>query len=73
MISYNCVIRDTSPVYMGANAFIAPGVCLACSGHAMLPRQRAEGIGTSKRITIEDDEEQKCSFYLYFFVNILYE
>ncbi|AWK52135.1 sugar O-acetyltransferase [Clostridium beijerinckii] len=55
VINYNCVILDTSPVYIGANAFIAPGVCLACSGHAVLPIQRAEGIGTSKPITIEDD------------------
>ncbi|NMM64138.1 sugar O-acetyltransferase [Clostridium sp. P21] len=55
VINYNCVILDTSPVHIGANAFIAPGVCLACSGHAIFPTQRAEGIGTSKPITIEDD------------------
>lgn len=55
MINYNCVILDTSPVWIGANVFIAPGVCLACSGHAILPMQRADGIGTSKPITIEDD------------------
>lgn len=55
VINYNCVILDTSPVHIGANAFIAPGVCLACSGHAILSRQRAEGIGTSKPITIEED------------------
>jgi acetyltransferase-like isoleucine patch superfamily enzyme len=55
VINYNCVILDTSPVYIGANVFIAPGVCLACSGHAVLPSQRAEGIVTSKPITIEDD------------------
>ncbi|NRY59550.1 sugar O-acetyltransferase [Clostridium beijerinckii] len=55
VINYNCVILDTSPVYIGANAFIAPGVCLACSGHAIFSTQRAEGIGTSKPITIEDD------------------
>ncbi|NEU06358.1 sugar O-acetyltransferase [Clostridium senegalense] len=55
VINYNCVILDTSPVHIGTNAFIAPGVCLACSGHAILSRQRAEGIGTSKPITIQDD------------------
>lgn len=55
VINYNCVILDTSPVHIGANAFIAPGVCLACSGHAILSKQRAEGIGTSKPITIQDD------------------
>ena len=55
VINYNCVILDTSPVYIGANAFIAPGVCIACSGHAILSEQRAQGIGTSKPITIEDD------------------
>lgn len=35
VINYNCVILDTSPVNIGAGAFIAPGVCLACSGHAV--------------------------------------
>ena len=49
------MILDTSPVYIGANVFIAPGVCLACAGHAILPMQRADGIGTSKPITIKDD------------------
>ena len=28
VINYNCVILDTSPVNIGAGAFIAPGVCL---------------------------------------------
>ncbi len=32
VINYNCVILDTSPVHIGENAFIAPGVCIACSG-----------------------------------------
>lgn len=54
-INYNCVILDTSPVNIGKGVFIAPGVCIACSGHAIHPRQRAEGIGTSKPITIEDN------------------
>lgn len=55
VINYNCVILDTSPVHIGAGAFIAPGVCLACAGHALDPKQRAEGIGTSKPITLEED------------------
>ena len=55
LINYNCVILDTSPVNIGANVFIAPGVCIACSGHAIDARQRAEGIGTSGPITIGDD------------------
>ena len=55
LINYNCVILDTSPVHIGANTFIAPGVCIACAGHAIDAKQRAEGIGTSKAITIEDD------------------
>lgn len=42
-------------MHIGANAFIAPGVCIACAGHAIDPAQRAAGIGTSKPITIEDD------------------
>ena len=55
VINYNCVILDTSPVHIGANAFIAPGVCLACAGHALDPQQRAEGIGTSAPITLEEN------------------
>ncbi len=55
VINYNCVILDTSPVNIGANAFIAPGVCIACAGHAFHPEQRREGIGYSKPITIGDD------------------
>lgn len=51
VINYNCVILDTSPVNIGAGAFIAPGVCLACSGHAVDPGQRSQGIGTSAPIT----------------------
>lgn len=54
VINYNCVILDTSPVNIGAGTFIAPGVCLACSGHAIDPEQRSLGIGTSAPITIED-------------------
>ena len=55
VINYNCVILDTSPVNIGANVFIGPGVCVACAGHAMDPSQRAEGIGTSKPVTIGND------------------
>ncbi len=54
VINYNCVILDTSPVNIGAGAFIAPGVCLACSGHAIDPEQRSHGIGTSAPITLEE-------------------
>ena len=55
VINYNCVILDTSPVNIGAGAFIAPGVCLACSGHAIDAHQRSNGIGTSAPITIGDN------------------
>lgn len=55
LINYNCVILDTSPVNIGKNVFIAPGVCIACSGHAIDAEQRANGIGTSKPIAIEDN------------------
>lgn len=54
-MNYNCVILDTSPVHIGKNAFIAPGVCIACAGHGILPAQRAEGVSTSAPIIIEDD------------------
>lgn len=55
IINYNCVILDTSTVDIGANAFIAPGVCIACAGHSLDAEQRAGAITTSKPITIEDD------------------
>ena len=47
VINYNCVILDTSPVHIGGGAFIAPGVCLACSGHSIDPAQPSHGVGTS--------------------------
>lgn len=52
VINYNCEILDTSPVCIGENVFIAPGVCIACSGHAIDPEQRSLGIGTSAPVTI---------------------
>ena len=55
VINYNCVILDTSPVHIGAGAFIAPGVCLACAGHSIDAAQRSEGISTSAPITLEED------------------
>ena len=55
VINYNCVILDTSPVNIGPGAFIAPGVCLACSGHSLDPVQRSHGIGTSAPITLEEN------------------
>ena len=54
-INYNCVILDTSPVNIGNGVFIAPGVCIACSGHAIHPEQRGKGVGTSAPITLEDN------------------
>lgn len=56
VINYNCVMLDTSPIYIGANAFIGPGTCLTCAGHAIDPIDRGVvGIGTSKSITLEKD------------------
>lgn len=52
VINYNCVILDTSPVHIGAGAFIAPGVCLSCAGHSVDPSQRSQGI---KPICLEED------------------
>lgn len=54
LINYNCVILDTSPVNIGDGVLIAPGVCIACAGHAIFPEQRLSGVLTSKPITIED-------------------
>ena len=55
VINYNCVILDTSPVNLGENIFIAPGVCIACAGHSIDFTQRAEGISTSNPIVIKRD------------------
>ena len=56
IINHNCVILDTSPVIIGANAFIGPGTCLSCVGHAIDPYERSvEGIITSAPITLEED------------------
>ncbi len=55
LLNYNCVILDTSPVNIGDSVFIAPNVCIACSGHSIDPTQRKQGIGTSASITIEDN------------------
>lgn len=55
VINYNCVILDTSPVHLGAGTFLGPGVCLACAGHALDPEQRAQGVGTSGPITLEEN------------------
>ncbi|MGM9949872.1 MAG: sugar O-acetyltransferase [Lysinibacillus sp.] len=54
-INYNCVMLDTSPIHVGKAVFIGPGTVLSCAGHAIDAEQRAEGIGSSKPITIEDD------------------
>ena len=55
LVNYNCVMLDTSPITIGKNVFLAPGVCLSCAGHAMDAAQRAAGINTSAPITIGDD------------------
>lgn len=55
VINYNVVMLDTSPINIGAGAFIAPGVCLACSGHSLVAEERNHGVGTSAPITLEDN------------------
>ena len=54
VINYNVVMLDTSPIHIGDGAFIAPGVCLACSGHAIHPSQRSRCL-TSAPITLGDN------------------
>lgn len=54
VINYNVVMLDTSPINIGAGAFIGPGVCLACSGHAIHPSQRSRML-TSAPITLENN------------------
>ena len=55
VVNYNCVILDTSPVHIYENAFIGPGVCIACAGHPMDAARRAQGILTSAPVTIGKD------------------
>lgn len=55
VINYNVVMLDTSPIHIGDGAFIAPGVCLACSGHSLIGEERIRGIGTSAPITLEEN------------------
>lgn len=55
VINYNVVMLDTSPINIGSGAFIAPGVCLACSGHSLVAEERNRGIGTSAPITLENN------------------
>ncbi|AKP66733.1 sugar O-acetyltransferase [Companilactobacillus ginsenosidimutans] len=52
VINYNCSILDTSPVDIGAGAFIAPGVVLACSDHSLNGEERISGVGTSSPIKL---------------------
>lgn len=54
LINYNCVMLDTSPINIGAGAFIASGVCLSCAGHSIDPQERIKGIITSAPITIQN-------------------
>ena len=56
VINYNCVMLDTSPIHIGENAFIGPGTCLACAGHAIDSIERGiVGISTSKPITLKNN------------------
>ncbi|WP_125769883.1 sugar O-acetyltransferase [Companilactobacillus furfuricola] len=56
VVNYNCTMLDTSPITIGAGAFIAPGVVFACSGHSLDPKKRVEeGIGTSAPITLKEN------------------
>lgn len=52
-INYNCVMLDTSPIYIGENAFIGPGTILTCAGHPLDATERGIGTLTSKPITLK--------------------
>ena len=55
IINYNCVMLDTSPIYISTNAFIEPGTILTCAGHSLDSTERDMGVGTSKPITLKKD------------------
>lgn len=50
-INYNCSILDTSPVYIGHGALLAPGVCISCAGHGIHTDDRLV-YNTSKPVHI---------------------
>lgn len=52
LINYNVTILDSSPVTVGAGAFVAPGVVISCAGHAIDAAQRGQALSTSSPITI---------------------
>lgn len=54
LLNYNTVILDTSPVHIGHEVFIAPGVCISCAAHPVNPEGRHQGLSVSAPITIED-------------------
>ena len=41
-LNCNCMILDTSPVYIGDGALIAPGVCISSAGHGIHPDDRLQ-------------------------------
>ncbi|MEE1228163.1 MAG: sugar O-acetyltransferase [Lachnospiraceae bacterium] len=55
VVNANCVFLDTSPIEIGANAFIGPNTVLTCVAHSIDPVQRGEGVLISAPITIEED------------------
>lgn len=54
-INHNCTILDTSPIHIGNNCFIAPGVCISAATHPIDAEQRNKDIIVSKPVHIEDD------------------
>lgn len=54
LLNHNTVILDTSPVHIGNEVFIAPGVCISCASHPVKAEDRAKGLSVSAPITIED-------------------
>ncbi len=55
VVNFNVVMLDTSPIDIGAGAFIGPGTCFACASHAMIGEQRTEGVGSSSPIKLEEN------------------
>ena len=51
-LNYGVTILDTSPIRIGQGTFIAPGVTISATGHALDPAQRAQAISTSEAIAI---------------------
>ena len=54
-MNFGCIILDVTPVTLGRNVMLAPGVHLYTATHPLDPAERASGVESARPITIGDD------------------